>query len=437
MTDDTYDYDANCRRWPEVAGSFPVGTIEFEVTDPIRSSQYAPEPTVTRRLHARAWYPAGDVSGCSRRPYFTEAEAGIVPVKSLELLRQPPDALRKAVHLLTNACVGAQAATGKFPVAVFNHGYLSYPAQHTALFEHLAANGYVVLSVGHPWESGGIVYPNGDAVVGSPRILEDMMQIGQALGAMAAYASPTLTAQLAALREYIRVLRTTSAGQLAPVWRDDVYFVLDRLEENAIPAAAPVSAVIDHERRAYMGKSFGAYIAGMLAQGDPRSRGVVHLDGGVWSYELVDCELRTPFLTLASDLWEDFRRLPELPRGMSPSVREPLGPQTPTGSDLAYELLAQAGLRSDGYRFIMPGIRHSGVSDLPELSGVPVLRGKLGTEDALRTFTAIQNDLVSGFLDRHVKGAPSDFPARALAVHPELIVQDLSWLRERAQAELR
>jgi pimeloyl-ACP methyl ester carboxylesterase len=262
------------------------------------------------------------------------------------------------------------------------------------------------------------------------------MQIGQALGAMAAYAAPTLTAQLRALREYIRVLRTTSAGQLAPVWRDDVYFVLDRLEENAIPAAARVSTIIDHERRAYMGKSFGAYIAGMLAQGDPRALGVVHLDGGVWSYELVDSELRTPFLTVGSDLWEDFRRMPELPRGMDPSVREPLSPQTPTGSDLAYELLPQAGLRSDGYRFLIPGIRHSGVSDLPELSGVPVLRGKLGTESALATFTAMQNALVGGFLDRHVKGAPSDFPTRARATHPDLIVQDLSWLRERARVEL-
>jgi hypothetical protein len=84
----------------------------------------------------------------------------------------------------------------------------------------------------------------------------------------------------------------------------------------------------------------------------------------------------------------------------------------------------------------VPGIRHSGVSDLPELAGVPALRGKLGTEAALTTFTAIQNDLVGGFLDRHVKAEPSDFPAPALATHPELIVQDLSWLRERARAEL-
>jgi hypothetical protein len=436
MTDASYDYDANCRRWPEAAGPFSVGTLDFEVTDPIRSSQYAPEPTVTRRLYVRAWYPAVDVSGFRRRPYFTDAEVGVVPIKSLELLRQPTDALRNAVALATNAFVDAPPADGLFPVVVFNHGYLSYPAQHTALFEHLAANGYVVLSVGHPWESGGIVYPNGDAVVGSQRILEDMMQIGQALGAMAAYAAPTLTAQLDAFREYVRILRTTSAGRLAPVWRDDVYFVLDRLEENTIPAASSVAAMIDHERRGYMGKSFGAYIAGMLAQGDARSRGVVHLDGGLWSYELADAELRTPFLTLGSDVWEDFRKMPELPRGMDPSVREPLGAQTPAAADLAYERFAQAGLREDGYRFVVPGIRHSGVSDLPELAGVPALRAKLGTEAALATFTAIQNDLVGGFLDRHVKGETSDFPARALATHPELIVQDLSWLRERARAEL-
>ena len=84
----------------------------------------------------------------------------------------------------------------------------------------------------------------------------------------------------------------------------------------------------------------------------------------------------------------------------------------------------------------MPGIRHSGVSDLPELAGVPALRGKLGTETALATFTAVQNDLVGGFLDRHVKDASSDFPTRVRAAHSDLIVQDLSWLRERARVEL-
>jgi hypothetical protein len=127
--------------------------------------------------------------------------------------------------------------------------------------------------------------------------------------------------------------------------------------------------------------------------------------------------------------------MPDLPPGMDPGVREPLGPRTPAAADLAYERISKAGLRSDGYRFVVPGIRHSGISDLPELAGAQPLRLKLGKEDALVKFTAIQNDLVRGFLDRHVKGVSSDFPTTAVAAHPELIVQDLSWLRERAQAE--
>src|SRR5690349_14538355 len=96
MTADSYDYDANCRHWPDVAGEFAVGTLEFEVTDTLRGSQYAPEPTPTRRLYLRAWYPAREIADCPHRPYFTEAEVGVVPVMSLRLLRQPSDALRNA-----------------------------------------------------------------------------------------------------------------------------------------------------------------------------------------------------------------------------------------------------------------------------------------------------------------------------------------------------
>src|SRR3569832_217611 len=101
MTVDSYDYDANCRLWPDVVGPFPVGTLEFEAIDTLRNSQYAPEPSVTRRLYVRAWYPSGEVAGFPRRAYFTTAEIAFVPVMSLQLLRQPPDALRNAARLLT------------------------------------------------------------------------------------------------------------------------------------------------------------------------------------------------------------------------------------------------------------------------------------------------------------------------------------------------
>ncbi len=104
-----------------------------------------------------------------------------------------------------------------------------------------------------------------------------------------------------------------------------------------------------------------------------------------------------------------------------------MSPETPAAQDLAYERIPEAGLRRDGYRFVIPGIRHLGVSDLPEL---------VGTDAAIATFTATQNALVGGFLDRHLRGVASDFPVSGLAAHPEVIVQDLGWLRERARVEL-
>ncbi|MBL8988787.1 MAG: hypothetical protein JNJ80_21105 [Gemmatimonadetes bacterium] len=434
MTDTAYDYAANCRSWPKVDGPFSVGTLEFEVTDPLRSSQYAPTLTPTRRLYARAWYPAGDVTGCRRRPYFTEAEATALPCMMLSLFQQPVDALREGARLMTNAWADAPPAAGRFPVVGFNHGYTSYPSQQTALFEHLAARGYIILTVGHPWESGGIVYPDGDAITMSRRIVDDLTKLPVAT-MLSAIAAPTLRQQLAALRAQVRSLRDGSMGRLASVWRDDVYFVLDRLEENAVPAAAALAAAIDHDRRAYMGMSYGAYTAGLMTQGDPRARALVHLDGGIWTWELVDTDLRTPFLTLGTDLWAPHRALPELTPGVDPAIREPVGPTTRAAQDLAYERHEAAGARTDGHRFLVPGINHLGVSDLPDLAGAPAIRAVLGTEEALPRFTPIQNALVGGFLDRYLGGIDNGFPGPALAACPEVIVQDLSWLRERALAE--
>lgn len=40
-----YNYDENCQTWPAVHGPFAVGTTDFELTDSLRSAQYAPAGT--------------------------------------------------------------------------------------------------------------------------------------------------------------------------------------------------------------------------------------------------------------------------------------------------------------------------------------------------------------------------------------------------------
>jgi predicted dienelactone hydrolase len=424
-----YAYEANCRSWPAVEGKYSVGTVEFEVTDRLRSAQYAPVPTDHRRLYVRAWYPAESVAGLEPRPYLTEAEATVLPGTMLPVFQQPSDALRGCSTLASNGHEGVNPAPGPFPVVGFNHGYLSYPAQQTALFEHLAANGYVVLSVGHPYESGGLVYPNGDAVTMSPRILQD-------LGALITSTSGTVVSfgahiadRLAATPEYLRRLRNSSLGQLAAVWQSDVYFVLDRLEEMAVPASvAGVAGVIDHTSRAYMGMSYGGYIAGMLAQGDRRAKAAVNLDGGSWTYELIDTDLRTPFLMLNSDPTAALSSISQ----QEGIYRGAWGPKGPTAGDLAYERLATAGTRDDIHRIMIPGIEHMGVTDLTEVFRAPTSAPLLGEPGIVSKFTGIQNDLVLGFFDRYVKDIDSDYPKGVLERYPELMIRDRDDIRRQA-----
>ena len=426
-----YEYDANCAAWPAVTGPHTVGTVDFEVTDHLRSSQYAPAPTASRRIFVRAWYPAAGTGGSEARRYFTETEAMVLPGALLVPMQQPPDAFRGCASLATNSYTDAAPAGGSFPVIGFNHGYTSYPAQQSALFEHLAANGYVVLSVGHPYESGGIVYPNGDAVTMSPRIMDDMMRYAANTGSMTVHYPPSLAAALGAFPEYISALRTTSLGQLAQVWQSDVQFVLDRLEAKDVPpAAAGVADAIDHGSRGYMGMSYGGYIAAMLAQGDRRAKAAINLDGGYWTGELIDADVRTPFLMLNSDPTAVMSTLPE----EFNVYRGDFGPGAPTAGDLAYERLATAGLRDDVHRIMIPGIQHVAISDFPEILAEPTAAMLLGEPGIVSQLTAIQNDLVLGFLDRYVKGVGSDYPGEVLTRYPELMVRDRDDIRRQAKA---
>lgn len=445
-----YPYDANCSAWPVVEGPYAVGTTEFAVTDWLRGTEYAPTPTDYRRLYVRAWYPADRpdapsttdaASGAppARRPYFTPVEMTTLASGLMTALGQPDDALRNCAALATNSYEDAAPAEGRFPLVGYNHGYTSYPAQQTALFEHLAANGYVIVSVGHPYESGGLAYPDGDVLKMSPRITQDLQRYGGDLAALTVHYPPDLATALDALPGYFRRLRATSLGRLAPVWRDDVLFVVDRLEDEDVPAkVAALAAATDHDARAYMGMSYGGYIAAMLAQTDLRAKAAVNLDGGYWTAELVDADARTPLLMLNSDPTQVLAGLPPA-LADAPVYRGEYGPDAPTAGDLAYERLARAGLRPDVHRIMVPGIQHIAVSDLSELVGAPGAAPFLGDPEVVERFTVMQNDLVLGFLDRYLKGDDSaypaaGFPAQVLSTHPHLLVRDKDDIRRQAEA---
>jgi predicted dienelactone hydrolase len=71
---------------------------------------------------------------------------------------------------MTHGYVGAPVRAGgsRFPVVIFNHGYLLYPWQNTALMEELASHGYVVFSLSHPRDSASYRTLDGTLVEADP-----------------------------------------------------------------------------------------------------------------------------------------------------------------------------------------------------------------------------------------------------------------------------
>lgn len=133
---------------PVPTGPQNVGTFEFSITDNSRVERYANKRN--RELYVQAWYPAevGLANNYQVRTLYQEIYEGEYNIWSFlaGYLR----------HIPTHSYIEAPIANfnGKpFPVLLYNHGARSFTSENQMLMEHLASNGYVIFSIGHPYRS--------------------------------------------------------------------------------------------------------------------------------------------------------------------------------------------------------------------------------------------------------------------------------------------
>jgi dienelactone hydrolase len=60
---------------------------------------------------------------------------------------------------------GQKIRDGAFPLIVFNHGYGGFTEQNNDLCQYLAEHGYIIASVGHPYEAGETVFDDGTSAL--------------------------------------------------------------------------------------------------------------------------------------------------------------------------------------------------------------------------------------------------------------------------------
>ncbi|MBV8932825.1 MAG: hypothetical protein JOZ47_21210 [Kutzneria sp.] len=412
MTDDPIRYQA-----PN--GPHPVGVRDGEVLDRAYPT-LRPDDADGRRLMVRVWYPAAAAHGQPRAyaagperqvlAWFIEATSGFIPQAWVHRL----------ADVRTHSLPGAAVAEGAFPTLVFSHGAHSYVCQNTPLMEELASRGYVVWSIAHPGEAGGVAYPDGTLV----RYDEAFHAAALGLNAGGAYHAKFVGEPAQRFAATGKFLDGFGLGPWSRRWVDDKRAVIDALERQSVTgAASSVTAACDLSRIGLFGMSFGGAAAVSAAHQDHRVAAAVNIDGGQFLSDLLDTDVRVPMLQLSADLPAQLRA-----SGLEPTAVD--------ANEFFFEPLASAGTRPDVQRLRINGVTHLELTDMALIpaadraAALPV-SGSLSSE----RIVDLLDSFVGAYFDTILRGADVGYPTAQLRQFTEAKPIDMSSIRSYGQAQ--
>src|SRR5512140_1797166 len=160
---------------PKPTGSYQVGFVHLNLIDEKRVDPFPPAQGRNRDVPFVIWYPSDDPG--ERLPSKLLKIQDLVSLKRYFLYKLIPN---RICDIVTNSYPDAPVSdkSSQFPVLIFNHGFSSYMEQNTILMEHLASFGYIVVSVGHPYD-GVASYPDGRSIPVDLESVKDLSKDAQ------------------------------------------------------------------------------------------------------------------------------------------------------------------------------------------------------------------------------------------------------------------
>jgi dienelactone hydrolase len=231
---------ANTIAVPAPTGVYKVGTTVVRLVGKPDSLHLA--GSGPRELLVRVWYPTYIRQGCRPAPYADpKVWAYVSQIAGLELPK-----------VRTNSCQNAPVMNRAFPVIVLTHGYTGMFTDYTFLSEDLASRGYLVVSIGHTYESTALEFPDGRLVT----------------SVFGSQFSP------AGLRDDVRSLLLARSMRLA-----DLNLVLDELKR--LNSTGSLAGSFDLSRVGVVGHSLGGEVAISMLEKDSRLNAAIILDADI------------------------------------------------------------------------------------------------------------------------------------------------------------
>jgi hypothetical protein len=375
---------------PEPTGNYDVGTVSFSLMDDNRDEFHTDDANDKRELFVEVWYPGELLEPVTPKSLWSELYSGQRDVVSFTL------SYLKGVKTHSYPDIPPAIDEGPFPLLLFNHGLQMFTSQSTLLMEHLASNGYIIVSIAHPYESLRVNLAEGGTVL--PEFITSLENFNKAMEWIAKSSGPIVRAKetiksIESREErgeiMLSAIRNADLNQVVEAWTKDNQYVLDRIlatEEN--PLNFP--HLIDTTRIGIMGMSIGGATAGEFCKVDNRVKAGINVDGLQYGTTLGD-SLNLPFMMVYSD----------------------------DGLGLNDFMMLRS--KQDYYEFHLRDTRHADFTDMILVWPVMKVYGQLGKIPGERVIE-LTNKIILNFWDHYLKQKPfykfqdTDYPELEMVI---------------------
>ena len=368
---------------PPPSGPFKAGLTGLSVIDSSRYDQIVKKNPGFRTLQLLIWYPSEP--GPDSKPEIIARRLPGVVSHFAKMVSLPPFLFRSGEKAISNSYWNAPVAIkdSSYPVLLFSHGIgIGTVIQNAIQCEELASQGYIVVSIGHTYESCIVSLPDGQNIPADMdrwrKLVPEMTIPVKKSPLYAMNRFNDLPRLDSCAREEVHV--TPTLDESHRIWAQDTKFVIDRLEvlrNRAISGS--LYSQFDLSRIGVFGQSMGGMASQKVAFDDKRIKAGISYDA-VPIIEAVEDSMKIPFMFMNSETFKN--------------ASEPL--------------FARAV--NDAYYAVIRGAVHFNFADFSYLFGNSFFWrwvGFSGKIDPLQCEMII-NSLTIAFFDKYIKKQDSD-----------------------------
>ncbi|MDQ0208588.1 alpha/beta hydrolase [Alkalicoccobacillus murimartini] len=299
----------NNKEFPEPYGDYVVGLTEMDFIDKNRKKLFGSSENNDRKIPIIIFYPADHNFEKTKALYTFKEEAESINKATRGLVSS------KSQYIKMNCYRDIPISTkqNKYPIIFFNHGYNCHMMQNSVLCSDLASKGYIVVSVGHPYETSILKYTDGQIVKANKSIIEEFKRtmdsnVNKKFKEMKKnnYIDEEL---LPIAADFFDYFKDTKVWDHVKIWSDDNRFIADmmeQLDDGSIPSQFEGKLNI-RNGIGITGHSYGGCAASQVCLDDSRFVCGINIDAPTYG-EFWDKNLNKPYMVIGSKMIEYLAR---------------------------------------------------------------------------------------------------------------------------------